>query len=200
MSRKEILQSHFNEYRNSLNTLLDKVDMSVLEKIVSVIIQAHKHGKTIYVAGNGGSAATASHYHVDFAFSVRYFNKNKRIKIRSLTDHVPMITAIGNDLSYEDIFVEQLKDNFQSGDVLILISASGNSMNVIKAAQYANEHGGTSIGFVGFSGGKLKDTCSICLFTPNPDKQYGPIEDLHLILDHLMVSYLEKDEEFLSIK
>jgi D-sedoheptulose 7-phosphate isomerase len=199
MNRKALLTSHFNEYRSNLNALLDKVDMDVLEKIVATFVTAHKNGNTIFVAGNGGSAATASHYQVDFGFFVRYFTK-KRIKIRSLTDQVPMITAIGNDHSYEDIFVDQLKDNFEKGDVLVLISASGNSMNVVKAAQFANENGGTSIGLVGFAGGKLKDACSICLFTPNPVKQYGPIEDLHMIIDHIMVSYLAKDEEFLSIQ
>jgi len=122
------------------------------------------------------------------------------MKFRSLTDQVPMITAIGNDHSYEDIFVDQLIDNFEPGDVLVGISASGNSMNVIKAVEYANKMNGTSIGLVGFKGGKLKEVSQICLYTPNPEKEYGPIEDLHMIIDHMMVTYLTKDEEFLSIR
>ncbi len=198
-NRKNELTKHFNEYKIALNTLIDLIDLEVLEQIVSRFIQAHKEDKTVYVCGNGGSAATASHFQVDFGFFVRYFTK-KRMKFRSLTDQVPMITAIGNDHSYEDIFLDQMIDNFEEGDVLVAISASGNSANVVKAVEYANKMGGTSIGLVGFKGGKLKDVSQICLYTPNPDKQYGPIEDLHMIVDHMMVSYLAKDEEFLSIQ
>lgn len=198
-NRKQTLQQHFVEYRKNLLNLIDSIDLDILEKIVVRFIQAHKEGKTVYVCGNGGSAATSSHWQVDFGFFVRYFTK-KRMKFRSLTDQVPMITAIGNDHSYEDIFVDQMIDNFESGDVLVAISASGNSMNVVKAAEYANKMGGTSIGLVGFKGGKLKEVSQICLFTPNPEKQYGPIEDLHMIIDHILVSYLAKDEEFLSIQ
>lgn len=198
-NRTNELKQHFNEYKNALNNVINSVDLNVLEQIIECFIKAHKENKTVYVCGNGGSAATSSHWQVDFGFFVRYFTK-KRMKFRSLTDQVPMITAIGNDHSYEDIFVDQMIDNFQEGDVLVAISASGNSMNVIKAVEYANKVGGTSIGLVGFKGGKLKDVSQICLFTPNPEKQYGPIEDLHMIVDHIMVSYLAKDEEFLSIK
>jgi len=198
-NRKKLLTSHFNEYKKALNSLIDSIDIDILESIVARFVQAHKEGKTVYVCGNGGSAATSSHWQVDFGFFVRYFTK-KRMKFRSLTDQVPMITAIGNDHSYEDIFVDQMIDNFEEGDVLVAISASGNSMNVIKAVEYANKVGGTSIGLVGFKGGKLRDVSQICLFTPNPEKQYGPIEDLHMIVDHILVSYLAKDEEFLSIQ
>ncbi len=196
--RRDNLETHLKKYRESLNNILDKIDIDILEKIISSFIQAHKNSNTIYVCGNGGSAATSSHFQVDFAFFVRNFT-NKRIKIRSLTDQVPYITAIANDYSYEDIFVEQMRDNFEEGDVLVAISASGNSMNVIKAVEYANDHDGISIGLVGFEGGKLKETSQICLHTPNPQKEYGPIEDLHMILDHMLVSYLAKDEEFLSV-
>ena len=198
-NRKETLKLHFLDYRKDIINLIDSIDLDVVEMIISIFINAHKNGKTIYVCGNGGSAATASHWQVDFGFFVRYFSK-KRMKFRSLTDQVPMITAIGNDHSYEDIFVDQMIDNFNGGDVLVAISASGNSMNVVKAVEYANKMGGISIGLVGFKGGKLKEVSRICLFTPNPEKQYGPIEDLHMIVDHMMVSYLAKDEEFLSIQ
>ncbi len=197
MERRKKLEKHAKEYFEKLRDLYDKIDYDILEKIVETIITAYKQEKTIFVCGNGGSAATASHFQVDFGFFVRYFTE-KRIKIRSLTDNVPMITAVGNDNSYDDIFLEQLRDNFNEGDVLIAISASGNSKNVIKASEYANKLGGKTIALVGFEGGKLKETAQICLHTPNPPKEYGPIEDLHMILDHMIVSYLAKDEEFLS--
>lgn len=196
--RKQQLIKHAEEYQQKLNNLFGQIDFDILEQITATIIDAYKNDKTIYVAGNGGSAATASHYKVDFGFFVRYFKK-KRIKVVSLTDHSPLITAIGNDNSYDEVFTQQMQDYFNQGDVLIAISASGNSMNVVKAAEYANELGGTSIGLVGFEGGKLKDACKISLFTPNPKGDYGPIEDLHMIICHMLVSYLREDEEFMSL-
>ena len=96
------------------------------------------------------------------------------------------------------IFYRTTKGHFQK-DAIICISASGNSENVVRAAQYANEHGGTSIGFIGFTGGKLKEVCSCSLYTEN-QRDYGPIEDLHMIYDHLIVNYLSKDGEFLKLK
>ena len=196
--RKQKLINHSNSYQKKLNDLFEQIDYDIVEAIVEKIVEVYKNGNTIYVCGNGGSAATASHYQVDFGFFVRYF-KEKRIKVRSLTDHSPLMTAIGNDNSYEEVFTQQMQDHFTAGDVLIAISASGNSMNVVKAAQYATELGGTSIGLVGFEGGQLKDSCDICLFTPNPKGDYGPIEDLHMILCHMLVSYLPEDEEFMKL-
>lgn len=198
VSRKEALKKHFNDYRMKLDLLLDQIDLDSLEAVVETIVQAYRNDNTVYVVGNGGSASTASHMQVDFGFFVRYF-KNRRIKVRSLTDNMAFVTAIGNDNSYEDIFTEQMKDNFNAGDVLIGISASGNSMNVVNAAALANSMGGTSVGFVGFDGGKLKEVSKICIHTANPKGEYGPVEDLHLILDHLIVTYLEKDQEFMSL-
>lgn len=196
--RKENLIKHFTEYREKLDNLYEQIDFDILEKITSIIIDAYKNGNTIFIAGNGGSAATASHYQVDFGFFVRYFKK-KRLKVRSLTDHTPLISAIGNDNGFEYIFYEQLRDHFMPGDTLISISASGNSMNLIRAIDFVNESKGTSIGLVGFDGGKLKDACSIVLFTPNPKGDYGPIEDLHMSLCHILVSFLQYDEEFMKI-
>lgn len=198
MERKLTLENYFSDYRERLNNLMDLVDINDLEKVVTAMITAFKNGKTVYVCGNGGSAATASHIQADFSFFVRYFTKF-RPKVRALTDNAAIITAVGNDTSYNDIFIEQLRGHFEQGDAIICISASGNSENVIRAAQYANENGGTSIGFVGFTGGKLKEICTYSLYTPNPKGDYGPIEDLHMIYDHLIVNYLSKDKEFLSI-
>jgi D-sedoheptulose 7-phosphate isomerase len=199
MDRRNTLQTYFDDYRIRLNNLLDQIDIGELEKVITLLVTTFKKGNTVYVCGNGGSAATASHMQADFSFFVRYFT-DFRPKVRALTDNVAMLTAVGNDTSFDDIFTEQLKGHFKRGDVIVCISASGNSENVIKAAQYANMHGGSSIGFVGFSGGRLKDICSLSLYTPNQKGDYGPIEDLHMIYDHLIVNYLSKDEEFLSIQ
>lgn len=198
MNRKETLQIYFDNYKSRLSNLLNLIEVNELEKVIATLVTAFKNGQTVYVCGNGGSAATASHFQADFSFFVRYFTKF-RPKVKSLTDNVAMITAVGNDTSFHDIFVEQLKGNFKKGDVIICISASGNSENVIKAAQFATAHGGSSIGFIGFTGGKLKEVCTLSLYTPNPKGDYGPIEDLHMIYGHVIVNFLSKDEEFLAI-
>jgi len=198
MERKQKVKNYLEDYKESLNNLLNLIDADTLEQIITKLIETFKKKKTLYIAGNGGSAATASHMQADFSFFVRYFTKF-RPKVRTLTDNVPLITAIGNDTTFSDIFVEQMKGNFEPGDTIICISASGNSENVIRAAEYANNHGGNSIGFMGFEGGKLKDVAQIVLFTPNPKGEYGPIEDIHMILDHILVNYLTKDDEFLSL-
>lgn len=197
MQQIDIFKKYVIEYQEKLNRLIDSIDIEILHEIIETMIEAFRNDQTLYICGNGGSASTASHMQVDFGFFVRYFVK-KRPKVRSLTDNTPFLTAIGNDNGYDEVFVEQMKDNFSKGDLLLAISASGNSMNVVKAAEYANENGGTSIGFVGFQGGKLKEAVKLCLFTPNPKGEYGPIEDLHLILDHLIVTYFAKHKDFLD--
>lgn len=198
MVSKETLNNYFQEYRVKLDNLLNLVDIEKLTEVVNLLITTFKNGKTVYICGNGGSASTASHMQADFAFFVRYFTKF-RPKVRALTDNVPLITAVGNDTSFNDIFVEQLKGNFEIGDVIICISASGNSENVIRAAKYANEHGGKSIAFIGFSGGELLKVATISLYTPNPKGDYGPIEDLHMIYDHLLVNFLSVCKDFIEI-
>ncbi|MCH7623280.1 MAG: SIS domain-containing protein, partial [Nitrospinae bacterium] len=113
-----------NQYLIEISDTLGRLPVEAIAQVVDVLEEARAKGRCVFLFGNGGSAATASHYQVDFGFFVRYFTK-KRMKFRSLTDQVPMITAIGNDHSYEDIFVDQMIDNFKEGDVLVAISASG---------------------------------------------------------------------------
>jgi len=198
MERRTSLENYFNDYKSRLNKIIDQVNFDDLEQVVTTLITAFKHGKTVYVCGNGGSAATASHMQADFTFFVRYFSKFRPNYI-ALTDNVPIMTAVGNDTSFHDIFKEQLRGKFQKDDVLICISASGNSENLIRAAEYANEKEGHTIAFVGFAGGKLNEVSKISLYTPNPKGDYGPIEDIHMIFNHVIVNYLSKDEEFLAI-
>ncbi len=199
MDKKYNISEHIKDYRKRLVTLYDSIDIDVLEKVINSILECFKNGKTLYIAGNGGSAATSSHMQCDFGFFIRHFT-DFRPKVLSLTDNTSMITAIGNDNSYDDIFIEQLRGSFEKGDVLLTISASGNSKNVIKATEYANQNGGKTICFVGFDGGRLKEISNIVLHTPNLPGDYGPIEDLHMILDHLIISYLVKEPDFLSLQ
>ena len=197
LKRKDLLAKHLESYTEKLNNLLNKLNIEDLDSAMTTIIDTMTNGKTLWFCGNGGSAATASHMQVDFGYFVRYFSK-RRPRVRALTDCTPIMTAIGNDNNYDEVFTEQMQDNFDAGDCIICISASGNSMNVVKAAQYATSLGGKSIAFVGFEGGKLKDAADISIYTPNPKGDYGPIEDLHTILMHLMVSYLEQDEQYMK--
>jgi D-sedoheptulose 7-phosphate isomerase len=198
MRSTEQVQNYLRDYTNRLSAILDQIDSSVLKDVIDTMISAFKTGKTVYVIGNGGSAATASHMQADFSFFVRYFTKF-RPKIIALTDNAPIMTAVGNDTSFDDIFVEQMRGRFTVGDVLIAISASGNSPNLVKAVEFANALGGNTIAFTGFLGGKLKEIAKVPLYTPNPKGDYGPIEDVHMILNHVIVNYLSKDEEFLAI-
>ncbi|MBE9585356.1 SIS domain-containing protein [Mucilaginibacter sp. JRF] len=198
VDRTDLLKDYLQDYVGRLTDILNKIDPKQLGEVVTTFIEAFKSGNTIYVVGNGGSAATASHMQADFRFFVRYFSKF-RPKIVALTDNVPMITAVGNDNNFDDVFVEQMRGQFVAGDVLIAISASGNSPNLVKAAEYANELGGKTIAFVGFLGGKLNEISTVPLYTPNPKGDYGPIEDVHMILNHIIVNYLSKDDEFLAL-
>jgi D-sedoheptulose 7-phosphate isomerase len=198
MERTDLIKNYLQDYVGRLTDIINKIDAEKLGHIITAFVEAFKKGNTIYVIGNGGSAATASHMQADFSFFVRYFTKF-RPRIIALTDNVPIMTAVGNDTSFEDIFVEQMRGIFTKGDVLIAISASGNSPNLVKAAEFANSLGGTTIAFTGFTGGKLREISKIPLYTPNPKGDYGPIEDVHMILNHVMVNYLSKDEDFLAI-
>ncbi|QKJ31475.1 SIS domain-containing protein [Mucilaginibacter mali] len=198
MGNSEKTKNYLENYRKKLDEILEQIDATVLTQVIDVMIAAFKSKNTIYVVGNGGSAATASHMQADFSFFVRYFTKF-RPNIIALTDNVPIITAVGNDTSFDDIFVEQMRGRFKPNDVLIAISASGNSPNLVKAVEYANSIGGNTIAFIGFLGGKLKDLAKVPLYTPNPKGDYGPIEDIHMILNHVIVNYLSTDEEFLAL-
>lgn len=198
MNRKDVLSEHLVSYKKRITDLLEEIEIDDLEQVVTAFINTFKNGKTVYVAGNGGSAATASHMQADFRFFVRYFSKF-RPRITAITDNAPLMTAVGNDTDFNDIFVEQLRGIIGEGDTLLLISASGNSPNLVRAAEFANREGANTIAFIGFKGGKLKDVCKYKIYTPNQEKDYGPIEDIHMILNHIIVNFLAKDEEFLSL-
>lgn len=199
MNRKENINDYFKNYKLRIIDLIEKTDLNKMTKIINIMINAFKNDNTVYVCGNGGSAATASHMQADFSFFTRYFT-DFRPKVKALTDNVPLISAIGNDKDFDQIFVEQLKGNFKKGDVLICISASGNSKNLINSVDFVKKNKGISIGFLGFDGGKLLKNCDISLHNEGQKKDYGPIEDIHMIFNHFIVNYLSVDQEFLNIK
>tara|TARA_B100000315_G_C14371790_1_gene493312 strand:- start:33 stop:587 length:555 start_codon:yes stop_codon:yes gene_type:complete len=167
------------------------------EKIVNVIkcfSEARKCGSDIIFIGNGGSAATASHFAQDLAGVGRKTGK-QGFRSRSLTDNTSFITAMGNDYGYESIFTCQMRNLFNEGDVLVAISASGNSQNVVEAVKLAKKMGGISIGLIGFDGGKLLDLCDHVIHVVSDKGEYGPVEDIHLMLGHMITSYFMCNDE-----
>ncbi|HEY46070.1 MAG TPA: SIS domain-containing protein [Anaerolineae bacterium] len=183
------MEKFSQRYIQRLVQLLESLDLNALAAIIDQIERARLEGKTIYLIGNGGSAATASHMAEDLAFGTR-MREGARIKALSLTDNQPYVMAAANDIGYDSIFEEQLKNLLLPGDLLIAISASGNSPNVVKAVDFANRQGGISVGLVGFDGGQLKESCHIVLHVETEHGEYGPVEDIHLILDHIITEFL----------
>lgn len=174
-------------YFERIKNTIDQIDKSELNNLMNLLVKSKETGKQIFIMGNGGSSATASHYVCDFNKGVS-LGQEKKFKFICLNDNIPSIMAYANDLSFEDIFVEQLKNLYQEGDVVIGISGSGNSKNVLKAIEYANVHGGTTVGLTGYNGGKLKGIAQCGVHIPINDMQIT--EDLHMILDHCMMKIL----------
>lgn len=171
----------FKNYLNRLSGLLEKVNVGELEKFVVELGRARERGANIFVFGNGGTASTASHFACDMNKSASY-KRAKKFKFICLNDNLPTILAYANDVSYADVFIEQLKNLHKKADMVIGVSASGDSENVIKAVKYARGQGGVTFGICGFEGGKLKDAAEKCLVIKSRDMQQ--IEDLHLIIFH----------------
>jgi D-sedoheptulose 7-phosphate isomerase len=182
------------DFKNDINTYLDRLKKSIdlipvgdLSILMNLLLNARNEGSQILIMGNGGSAATASHFVGDFNKGLSY-NKSKRFKFICLNDNVPTMMACGNDLSYDDIFVEPLKNFLNEGDLVIGISGSGNSNNVLKAFEYANQKKAVTIALTGYDGGKLKQLAKHNVHIPVDDMQIT--EDLHLVLDHCMMKIL----------
>jgi D-sedoheptulose 7-phosphate isomerase len=169
------------DYYQSVSQALLKIPRSPVDQVIDALKQARAAQKRIFIFGNGGSAANASHFVVDVIKStVR--SDQPRFKIICLNDNMPTVTAYSNDVSYEVIFCEPLAALAEPGDVAIAISGSGNSPNVLRAMDTAREMGLTRIGLTGFQGGKLKDQCDVCVVIPSDSMQV--IEDAHLVVLH----------------
>ena len=170
-------------YLSELTAIIERIDTQTIREIADCLVQAHSRDAQIFVLGNGGSASTASHWACDLGKGT-VVPGERRYRIISLTDNNAVITAYANDVSYEDVFVEQLKNLVNPGDVVVGISASGNSENVLRAIRHGNDIGATTIGVTGFGGGKLAKMSDIAFIADSHD--YGQVEDLHLILNHIL--------------
>lgn len=181
-------------YAAHVAELLQALDFASIEKMADLFLEARKQKKRIFLAGNGGSASTCSHFANDFANLAA--EGAEPFRMISLTDNTATITAQANDNGFENIFLNQLKNAYEPGDLLVAISGSGNSENLIRAIKYVNEHGGKTIGIVGFNGGMMKSLCHHIVHIKTQPREYGPVEDICLVLDHLLASYFAYKEGF----
>jgi D-sedoheptulose 7-phosphate isomerase len=180
------------DYIEGLKKCIEELSAPDIEETAGIIFSAFRKGNRIFVMGNGGSATTAMHFARDLQIGTASAGK-PRLRVTCLTDNVASITAVANDISYDCIFEEQLIGQLEAGDVAIGISASGNSPNVLKAMEYARRNGALTIGFIGFGGGKLKRLCQKSIILSSKD--YGQVEDIHMVLSHIITCWIKREIE-----
>lgn len=179
-------------YYDYLFTLLKSIDVKEIIAFAEEMEKARNGGNTIFFVGNGGSAATASHMANDIGIDVlKKGGSDLPFRALSLTDNSSVMLAIANDDGYERLFVNQLRVHYRSGDKLVAISASGNSPNVVAAAEWVKKQGGIVMSMVGFDGGRLKDISDVVIHAKSKKGEYGPVEDIHMIMDHLLANWLQ---------
>jgi D-sedoheptulose 7-phosphate isomerase len=178
------------EYFGRLSRLIPQLPYAAIEGIARALLQAFTENRTVFVFGNGGSAAAASHMMVDMNKGTAESAGARRLKVMALTDNVPVMTAWANDYGYEHVFSEQLKNFVQRRDVAFAISASGNSANVVLALEAARERGAVTVGLTGYRGGKMQTLCDVCAVVPCDDVQM--IEDIHHAMLHSIFSVVRK--------
>lgn len=186
--KKEHIKNYFNDELDAIKNL----DTKKIEELISKLESALINDQTIYIFGNGGSGSTASHFVADFNKS-NFKKIDKRFKFNCLNDNIPIVLAISNDYGYADVFSNQLKGRVNSSDIIIAISGSGNSKNIIEAVSYAKNEGAFIIGLTGYDGGKLSKLSDLEINSGINNMQIT--EDIHLIIEHLTISYFHKKYE-----
>jgi D-sedoheptulose 7-phosphate isomerase len=178
-------------YKDELLHAIQTIDVEKVGQAIEILAQARAEGRRIFVCGNGGSASTASHFATDMVKGAS-FGRTARFRILALTDSLPTITAYSNDVSYECVFVEQLKNFAEPGDVVIGISSSGNSPNVLRAVEYGNSKGCRTIALTGREGGRLGPLAQLDIRIGH--RHTGRIEDLHMVVMHMIAYYFMEEE------
>ncbi len=177
------------DYCSQVADVLTALPLESIARIVEILAGARREGRQVFILGNGGSAATASHFCCDLSKGTIQPGKS-RFRVIGLADNMALFSALANDWGYERVFDGQLEALAQAGDVAIGISASGNSPNVLRAMQFAHEQGLTTIGLTGFAGGKLKDAVDVCVVAPCDCMEQ--IEDVHLVIEHAICTALRE--------
>lgn len=176
-------------YLEDVTRALSDLPVDRIQDVVEVLLSANYVGSTVFIVGNGGSAATASHFACDLAKGT-IMPGRPRFRVTALTDNVPLMTAWSNDVAYEDLFVEQLRSLMRRGDVLVGISGSGNSPNVLNAVELARQIGGMTLGLSGFDGGRLSHVVDVPIVVPS--QCIEQVEDVHLTVCHLVCTILRE--------
>lgn len=183
------MERQMGAYFMRLTQALEAIPRDLVVALGETLFRAYRDGKQVFILGNGGSSSTASHMAADLAKNTIAPNM-KRFRVFSLNDNAAIMTALANDLGYDNVFLEQLTNLVQAGDVLIAVSASGNSPNVLKAMRYAQARSAEVVGLLGFDGGAAAALADIPLVVPS--NHYGVVEDAHLILNHILVDYFQE--------
>jgi D-sedoheptulose 7-phosphate isomerase len=186
----EVEAASAEKYLQKLSGLFSRLPYQAIEGIAQAILQAAGEERTIFVFGNGGSAASASHMMCDLNKGTTEPESGRRLRVMALTDNVPLLTAWANDFAYDRVFSEQLKNFVRTGDVAFAISASGNSPNVLVALETARANGALTLGLTGHQGGKMKAMCDICAVVPSDNAQM--IEDIHHAILHSIFTVVRK--------
>ena len=180
------------KYFDYLNNILNQIDNQKIQLFVKHLEKLRKNNSTIFVAGNGGSATTASTIANDLGFDIIKKTKTKKpFRFLSLTDNNGVLSAISNDVGYENVFINQLKIHYKKGDAILVISASGNSENLIRAVKYVNKNKGSTLSLLGFDGGKLLKLCDSSILVKTKKGEFGPVEDAHLIINHIIAHWFQ---------
>lgn len=186
------LQRWLRDYTQEFKDCIEDIQLQEVVEVVEVLWEAYLHDRTVYIFGNGGSAATASHFACDLGKGASVEGM-RRIRVLSLNDNISLMTAIANDISYEVVFKEQLPNLLREGDVVVAITGSGNSPNILEAVKYAREQGAVTVGIIGFGGGKLTGMVDYSITLPSTN--YGYVESAHLFLEHCISLYFKKKLE-----
>lgn len=176
-------------YCNHMAAVLADLDVDAVAKVIEAMERTSATGNTMFFIANGGSAATASHF-VNDLVAGSYVEGAPKLRAYCLSDNAASVTALANDVGYNDIFAWQLKVNMVPGDLVYAMSVSGNSENIIRAVDYARANGGTTVGIGGFDGGRLAKAVDIPIVIPSTKDEYGPVEDVFNILCHATISYI----------
>ena len=190
-----MVKTMMDEYRKELIAQINKVDEKQMEAFLNILLDAYRHDRQVFIMGNGGSAATANHFVCDFGKNAVQGNK-RRFRILSVCDNIEKITALGNDFAFDQIFRQQLINLMNPEDAVICISASGNSPDLVKALEYAQEMHGHIVSLAGFQGGKIKEMSEVALVAEM--ESYERIEDMHLMILHMVVCFFKAHQELLE--
>jgi len=191
-------EEQINQYFDEIKDICDNISREDVDEVIELLFDAWKNGNQVFFCGNGGSAGTATHFTCDL-FKVTIVEGKKRFKALCLNDNIPLMTALINDDGWDNLFIEQLKNLYQKGDILICFSVHGGSgkdkagawsQNLLKAMDYVNKNGGKTIGFAGFDGGAMKDTATVSIVVPFDATPH--VEAFHVVLQHLIAFRLKE--------